>query len=91
MHNKKFSKRALATSLSAILTLQFGVASLPSSVFAVYLNTDYVVYSDEDITVNTNNAVINGNVFSGDEFNYLGANPCVISQSVNSDKITGNA
>lgn len=90
MHNKKFSKRALATSLSAILTLQFGVASLPSSVFAVYLNTDYVVYSDEDITVNTNNAVINGNVFSGDEFNYLGANPCVISQSVNSDKITGN-
>lgn len=90
MLKKKFFKKALAVSLSSIMTSQFALSGLPLSAFAVYLNTDYVIYSDEDITINTNNAVINGNVYSGDDFNYLGSNTCVISKSVNSDKITGN-
>lgn len=86
----KALKRAVSASLSAILASNLTLYSLPQSVFAYSTVSDYVIYSDEDITVNMNKAVINGNVFSGSDFEYLGSDTCLVSKTLNADGTSGN-
>ena len=64
----KFFKKSVAAAISAAMAAEFCVASLPASVFAYSLNTDYVVYSEGGVTVNTDSATFNGDIYSGDEF-----------------------
>ena len=90
MRHKKIFKKALAVVLSLSMTAQIGVASLPESVFALSLNTDYTIYSENNILLNMNSASINGNVFSGNEFKYLGNGTCYVNDMLNSDKISGS-
>ncbi len=89
MKNKIFNK-ALSAVLSAALTINFAISAVPQSIFAISPVSDYVIYSDEDIKVNMNKVVIKGNVFSGDDFNYLGDDVCLISKSLNADNKNGN-
>ena len=86
----KFFKKSVAAAISAAMAAEFCVASLPASVFAYSLNTDYVVYSDGGVTVNTDSATFNGDIYSGDEFSYLGSENCNISKSLNADSTSGS-
>ena len=90
MQNHKLFKRIISAALSMTTASQFLMAVLPQSVFAVSLNTDYVIYSDEDVTINTYKAVLNGNIFSGDDFTYLGNDTCIVNKSLNADHKKGN-
>lgn len=85
-----FFKKTLASVISAAMAAEFCIAALPGSVFAYSLNTDYVVYSDGGVTVNTDSATFNGDIYSGDKFSYLGSDTCNISKSLNADSCSGS-
>lgn len=89
MESKKIFKRLVSAALSVTTASQLFMAALPASVFAISLNTDYLIYSDEDITINTNKAVLNGDVFTGDDFSYLGNDTCYVNKTLNADKTSG--
>ena len=82
-------RRVLSAMISAAAVAQYCTAALPQSVFAVETGTNFVIYSDDDITVNTHKAVINGNVFTGDSLSYLGEETCYINNSLNAGRISG--
>lgn len=90
MQKHKLFSRIISAALSVTTASQLLMSALPASVFAAALNTDYVIYSDEDVTINTYKAVLNGNIFSGDDFTYLGTDTCYVNKSLNADKKTGN-
>ncbi len=89
MRNKKKLRKFMAASLSAIMTFQLGFASFPQDTFASYISADYVLYSADDTFINTYNAVINGNVYTGDSFKYSGKNICYVSEMLNSGSVSG--
>lgn len=89
MRNKKKFRKFMAASLSAIMTFQLGFASFPQDTFASYISADYVLYSADDTFINTYNAVINGNVYTGDSFKYSGKNICYVSEMLNSGSVLG--
>ena len=76
MKDKKLFKKIIASVLSATIGMQYAASVLPQSVYAAYIDADYVLYSSDDTVINTVNAVINGNVYSGDTFDYRGNAVC---------------
>ncbi len=91
MLNKKFFKKSLAVSIASLLTAEYLTFSLPESIFAEKtVNADYILYSSDDIVINTESAVVNGNVYSGDEFTFRGDENCYVNDMLNVSKSTGN-
>ncbi len=86
--SKKFFTRSLTAILSSVMTLEFGVFNMPQDVFAIDNTTSYAVYSDGDIIVNTEKGVFNGNVYSGDDFRYLGSDLCYVNKTLNADSVS---
>lgn len=89
MRTKSRVKRlsALLVCLATAVSLHLSVFS--GSVSAEVLDTDYVIYSGDGILVNTNQAVINGNVFSGSDLTFTGQETCFINRSLNAAKTGG--
>ena len=86
--SKKFFTRSLTAILSSVMTLEFGVFNMPQNVFAIDNTTSYAVYSDGDIIVNTEKGVFNGNVYSGDDYRYLGSDLCYVNKTLNADSVS---
>ena len=91
MLNKKFFKKSLAVSIASLLTAEYFAFSLPENVFAEnQINADYILYSVDNTVINTENAVVNGNVYSGDSFSFLGSDNCYVNDMLNASKSSGN-
>ena len=88
--SKKLFTKSLSALLSAVLSVEFGVFNCPQEAFAIDTTSSYAVYSDGDIIVNTSRGVINGNVYTGDDFKYLGKNTCYVNKNLNADHISDN-
>lgn len=88
--SKKIFTRSLTAILSAVMTMEFGVFNMPQDVFAIDTESSYAVYSDGDIIINTSRGVINGNVYTGDDFRYLGNNTCYVNKTLNADHVSDN-
>lgn len=88
--SKKFFTRSVSALLSAVMTAEFGIFNMPQDVFAIDTTTNYTVYSDNDIIVNAEKGIFNGNVYSGDDFNYLGSDICYVNNQLNADHISKN-
>ena len=86
--SKKFFTRSFTALLSTVMAVECGLFSMPQEAFAIDGETSYAVYSDGDIIVNTENGVFNGNVYSGDDFNYLGSNICYVNKTLNADHVS---
>lgn len=83
-------KKSLSVFLSAVMAVEYGAFHMPEEVFAIDTTSSYAVYSDGDIIVNTSRGVINGNVYTGDDFTYLGKNTCYVNKNLNADHISDN-
>lgn len=88
--SKKLFKKSLSVFLSAVMGVEFGAFHMPEDVFAIDTTSSYAVYSDGDIIVNTSRGVINGNVYTGDDFRYLGKNICYVNKNLNADHVSDN-
>ena len=86
--SKKFFTRSLSVLLSAVMTAEYGIFNMPNDVFAIDTATNYTIYSDNDIIVNTEKGVFNGNIYSGDNFDYLGSDICYVNKMLNADRIS---
>ena len=89
MKNNIF-KRITASVLTAAITFQFGTSAFPERVQAADIDADYVLYSVDDTVINSASAVINGNVYTGDKFDYRGPSVCYLNEMLNAHDRSGN-
>ena len=87
---KPLIKRIVSAAVSTLLAAQFCATVYPQKAQAAFLNTDYILYSDEAIVVNMESAVFNGNVFTGDAFEFKGESTCYVNEILNAEKTDGN-
>ena len=90
MKNKKLFNKIIASALSVVMGIQYTTSVLPQSVYAAYIDEDYVLYSSDDTVINTENAVINGSVYTGDKFDYRGSSVCYVNELLNANEKSGS-
>ena len=90
MKNKINLKKSISVFLSVLIPLQFELAALPQSVFASSTIQNFTVFSENKLTVNTENASFDGSVYTGEKIDYLGSNVCYITKALNAKKSNGN-
>ena len=91
MLNKKLFKKSLAVSVASLITAEYCAFSIPEKVFADnQINASYILYSVDNTVINTENAVVNGSVYSGDSFSFRGSDKCNVNDMLNTSKSTGN-
>ena len=89
MRTKFAGKRLGALLLCVTTAVSFHLPAFSGAVSAETLDTAYVIYSGDGVLVNTNQAVINGNVFSGSDFTFSGGETCFINRSLNAARTGG--
>ena len=73
----KTAKRRIAALLVGLTTaVSFHLSVFSGAVGAEVLDTDYLIYAGDGILVNTEQAVVNGNVYAGGSFAFSGHRRC---------------